>query len=159
MGFVLILKKIEINFCIKHHIINHTITMTNSNKRIELIIIEDQPVLYANLTGATINDFLTSIKLLNIQSTYMDYQFTKPKECDKWVYLVSERFQCITSETIVKLDVLEYAGFYHVEIEGYLLKIYDHNVCKKKSTFQILLNNEEIIKLLPRLRRWKSNVY
>lgn len=133
--------------------------MSKSNKRVELIIIEEKPVFYANFTGASINDFLTSIKLSNIQSTYTDYQFTIPRQCDKWTYPVSERFQCITSEKIVKLEVFQYPGFYHVEIEGFLLKIHDYNVGKKRSTFQILLNDEEIINLLPRLHQWKKNIW
>lgn len=133
--------------------------MSKSKKRVELIIIEEKPVFYAGFTGASINNFLTSIKLSNIQSTYIDYQFTIPQQCNKWTYPVSERFQCITSETIVKLEALQYSGHYHVEIEGFLLKIHDYNVGKKRSTFQILLNDEEIINLLPRLHRWKKNIY
>lgn len=121
--------------------------MSKSNT--EFIIIDDVPVSYVNLTGGSIANILACIKLSCIKTTYLDYQFKLPRECEKRIYPVSERFQCITNRNETDFTVLQYSGFYHVKIEGYVLKIYDYNVGKPKETFQILLNDEEYTALLP----------
>lgn len=127
-----------------------------SNK-IEFIIIEDTPVCYINLTGAAIHGILASIKLSHIKDTYMDYQFKIPRKCDKWIYPVTDRF-VTESRSLFNLELFQFAGFYHVKLENYVLKIYDYNVGKKKSIFQILITDDEYISMNTYLRGFKDAI-
>ncbi len=134
---------------------------TNNKPKIELIIVEEKPVTYVNLTGATIQHILENLNLSNIVTTYMDCRFSKPKECQKWVYPVSERIQCISQHkvAVVSLDLLQYNPDYHIKLEGYMIKFYDYNVGSGEKIFQLLLNDDEYIKLHLPLKRISNCIW
>jgi len=112
--------------------------------------------IYSNLTGGSISCFLEIINLYKISGTYTDCQFSKPKECVKNVYPVSEKF--VSCNNKYYLEVFQYKSFYHLKIKNNLLKIYDCNKSSEKIVFQILLTDDELQKIETHLPRLSSTI-